>query len=133
VSNVLKGRILKASALMIDVGVPLAVTLTQFPVWVHRNSESTISGLFLIFAFLCFIPFIRQIKAFVQNPSAPLVWAVMFAIFSLLRNIIDEMVWICAFGVVSNAVGTVLYKVGESIENKEEASEEAPEGQEEVI
>jgi hypothetical protein len=112
---------------MIDVGVPLAVTLTQFPVWVHRNSESTISGLFLIFAFLCCIPFFRQIKEFVKNPSAPIVWLVLLVLFVLLRNIIDEMVWVCFFGTIANLIGTVIYKIGTAVAEKEEASEEETE------
>lgn len=131
--NATKGQILKASALAIDVGVPLAVTLTQFPLWIQRDTYSTVSGLAVVLVLLCLIPFFRQIKAFIQNPSAPIVWTVFLAMSAIIRAIIDEIFWICVFGAIANILGTVLYKVGESIENKEEASEEAPEGQEEVI
>lgn len=131
--NATKGKILKASALAIDVGVPLAVTLTQFPLWIQRDTYSSVSGMFVVFALVCFIPFIRQIKAFFQNPSAPILWAVFLAIFAFLKAIVDEIVWICLFVTVSNIIGTVLYKIGESIGNKEDASNEDPEGQEEVI
>ena len=55
-TNRTKGNILKAIAVTIDVSVPLAATLTQFPLWVEKSSEATMSGLFLIFAFLSCLP-----------------------------------------------------------------------------
>lgn len=118
-TNMLKGKILKTSAITVDVAVPFIATLTQFPVWVEKSSEATVSGLFLIFAFISCLPFYRQIKNYLRSPSVWVLWCVMFVFFILLRNIIDEMVIVCFFGTLSNVVGNGVYKLGEHFENKE--------------
>lgn len=117
-TNATKGKTIKGAALMIDVTAPLAATISQFPIWVEKSSSATISGLFLVFALLSIIPFINRIKKWMQSPSVPVLWAVFFAIVTLLRNIIDQMWIICAVGVISNCVGSILYKVGTAVGEK---------------
>ena len=73
------------------------------------------SGLFLIFAFLSCLPFIKQIKAYFRSPSVWAVWVVLLVLFVCLRNIIDEMVVVCFFGTVANVIGAGIYTVGEKI------------------
>ena len=114
-TNRTKGNILKAIAVTIDVSVPFAATLTQFPLWVEKSSEAPVSGLFLIFAFLSCLPFIKQIKAYFRSPSVWVVWVVLLVLFVCLRNIIDEMVVVCFFGTVANVIGAGIYTVGEKI------------------
>ena len=53
--RITKGKICKISALVLDVGAPFAATLSQFPVWIDRSANATISGLFILFAFLSLI------------------------------------------------------------------------------
>ena len=110
--NSAKGRLLKGIGLTVDVAAPLAATVSQFPLWIERSSSATVSGLFLLFAFLSCIPFWRQIKAFMKSPSAPLLWSVLFVLFLALRNIVDEMLIVCLVGALSNLIGTGLYKLG---------------------
>lgn len=107
-----KGKILKISAIVLDVGAPLAATISQFPVWVDRSAGATMSGLFVLFAFLSAIPFFKQIKTYFKSPSAWVMWCVIFVMLVGLRAIIDEMIVICAIGLLSNIVGAGLYKVG---------------------
>lgn len=114
--NSTKGRIIKTSAIVLDVSVPLAATLTQFPIWVDRSSDATVSGLFLIFAFLSCLPFIKQIKAYFKSPAVWVVWTVLLILFICLRNIINEMIVVCFAGVISNAVGAGIYKMGTWVE-----------------
>jgi hypothetical protein len=113
------GKIVKGSAIGLDVGGPLIATLTQFPIWVEKSSEATVSGLFLLFALLSAIPLAKQIKEFIKSPSVWVLWIVLFAFFIMLRNIIDEMVIVCFVGMLSNIVGTGIYKVGNIIEGEE--------------
>lgn len=113
-----KGNILKMLAITVDVSVPLAATLAQFPVWVEKSSEATVSGLFLIFAFISCWPFIKQIKTYFRTPSVWVVWAVLLVLFACLRNIIDQMVAVCFFGAVANIIGAGIYKLGSIIGNK---------------
>lgn len=108
-----KGKILKISALVLDVGAPLAATTSQFPVWVDRSAGATISGLFVLFAFLSAIPFFKQIKAYFKSPSAWVMWCVIFVALVALRSIINEMIVICMIGAVANVIGAGVYKLGD--------------------
>lgn len=117
-TNRTKGNILKALAVTVDVSVPFAATLTQFPIWVEKSSEATMSGLFLVFAFLSCLPFIKQIKAYFRSPSVWVVWMVLLVLFVCLRNIIDEMLVVCFFGTIANVVGAGIYKIGNAVGNK---------------
>ena len=122
-TNKTKGKIIKSAAISLDVLVPFTATLTQFPIWIEKSSEATISGIFIVFAFLSCIPFIRQIKAYIKSPSAIVVWTILLVIFICLQNIINEMVVVCFWGALSNTVGAVLYKIGAIIEKKDGTDE----------
>ena len=110
-----KGAILKSLAIVIDVGAPLAATFSQFPLWVEKSSEATVSGLFLVFAFLSSLPFIKQIKAYFKSPSAWVVWVVLFVLLVPLRNIIDEMLIVSLVGALANMIGAIIYKLGVNV------------------
>ena len=116
--NTTKGKIIKGAALTIDVVSPLIATICQFPVWVEKSSSATISGVFLVFAFLSCLPFLNQIKTWLKSPSVPVLWCVFLVLFTLLRNIIDQMWIICFVGVISNYAGSFIYKIGEGIGQK---------------
>ena len=110
-----RGTIIKGAAIAIDVAVPLAATITQFPIWIEKSSEATVSGLFLLLAALSIIPFFKQISAFIKSPSIWGVWIFAFVALTLLRNIIDEMLVVAFAGVVSNIIGAGLYKWGQIV------------------
>jgi phosphate starvation-inducible membrane PsiE len=113
-----KGKLLKLLALLLDVGVPLAVTLSYFPLWVERSSTSTVSGVSLVLLFFCILPFVHRIKEWLKSPSVPVLWCIILAIMVLMRSIIDEMVVVCFFGAASNALGAVIHRVGESLDKE---------------
>jgi hypothetical protein len=117
-TNRTKGKIIKTAAVSIDVLVPLAATLTYFPIWVEKSSEATMSGLFLIFAFLSCLPFIKQIKEYFRSPSIWVPWVVLLVLLVCLRNIINEMIVVCFFGTLANVVGAGIYKIGKNIEDR---------------
>ena len=116
--NSTKGKIFKTSAVVLDVSVPLAATLTQFPAWVERSSDATVSGIFLLMAFFSVLPFLKQLKAYFKSPSVWVVWSLIFALFICLRNIIDEMLIVSFWGMCANIIGAGVYKIGASIEAK---------------
>ena len=116
--NAVKGHIIKGVAVCVDVAVPLAATLTQFPIWVNRSSEATMSGLFLLFAMLSCLPFMKQIKAYMKSPAVWSVWCILFVLFVLLRNIINEMLIVCFFGMIANLAGAGIYKIGTIVGGK---------------
>ena len=116
--NTTKGKICKISAVAIDVVAPLAATCSQFPIWVDKSSAATVSGLFLVFAFLSAIPFMKQIKAYLKSPSAWFMWCIFLILFVALRNIIDQMLVGCFVDLIANACGAGIHKVGEIIEKK---------------
>jgi hypothetical protein len=108
-----KGKIFKISALVLDVGAPLAATVSQFPVWVDRSAGATVSGLFVLFALLSAIPFFKQIKAYFKSPSVWVMWCIILVALVALRAIIDEMIVICLIGAAANDIGAGLYKLGD--------------------
>ena len=113
------GRVIKGSAIALDVAAPMIATLTQFPIWVERSSDATVSGLFLLFALLSSIPFLKQIKEFIKSPSVWILWIVIFSILIVLRNIMDEMIIVCFVGMISNLIGAGIYKLGKIVGEEE--------------
>ena len=105
----MKRRILKASAIAIDVGAPLIATLTQFPIWIERSSEATVSGLFVLFALLSAVPLFKHFKTIVRSPSSPLMWGLILAFLYAMRTIIDEMVVVSFVGFIANLIGGGLF------------------------
>lgn len=104
-------RLLKGTAICIDVGAPLIATLTQFPLWVERSAGATVSGIFLLFAILSAVPLFKHFGKFFKTPSAQIMWGLIFAFLMALRAIIEEMLVISFVGVVSNAIGWALFKL----------------------
>ena len=123
-TNATKGKILKGVALGIDVGVPLATTLSQFPIWVDRSAASTASGLCLMLIALSCVPFYRQIKEYFKSPSAPVLWSVLFVLFAVLENIASEIKIVCFFGALANYIGSCIYKIAVGIGEREDNIEE---------
>ena len=111
-TNATKGRILKTTALAIDVIIPAAATLSQFPIWINRDTASTVSGLGLVLIALSCIPFYRQIREYFKSPSAPVLWLVLFLAFTMLESIAAEIKMVCFFGLVANLIGAGIYKIG---------------------
>ena len=116
--NVTKGRIIKGSALCIDVGVPLAATLSRFPIWIEESAEASMSGLFLVFALLSCLPFLRQIREYFKSPSAWVIWTLLLILLEALRSILDQMIVVCFAGAVANVIGAFIYHIGTVIGNK---------------
>lgn len=115
----MKRRVLKAAALAIDVGAPMAATLTQFPLWIERSAGATVSGLVILFAIMSAVPLMRYYKRILKSPSAPLMWGILFGILSALHVIIEEMLVISFVGLVSNVIGWGLFKLAGEEEKTE--------------
>ena len=107
----MKRKILKGCAIGISVGAPFIATLTQFPLWIDRSSEATVSGLVVLFAILSAIPLFKSLKRLFKTPTAPVLWGAMLCLLYALRAILDEMILISFVGLVSNCVGWVMFKV----------------------
>lgn len=118
--NTTKGAIVKTVALAIDVGVPLAATLTQFPLWVEHSAEATMSGLCLVLLGLSVIPFLKQLKEYFKSPSAWVVWGIIFVLLLMLKNIINQILIVSFAGLVANVIGAVIYNIGKSISERKE-------------
>ena len=116
-SNKVKGKLIKGGALIIDVGVPLTVTLSYFPLWVERSSEATVSGIAIVLALLSVIPALRAFKNLVKSPAAWMIWTILAIVLIAINTIIDQAIVVAVFGAVSNGIGAVIYKIGERIES----------------
>lgn len=114
-----KGAILKFIAVGIDVSVPLVATLTQFPLWIERSTESTMSGLCLVLIGLSVLPFLKVIKEYFKSPSSWVVFGIIFVLLLLLRNIIDQILIVSLAGFVANFIGAGIYAIGNSMQEKD--------------
>lgn len=114
-----KGKILKGTAVCLDVGAPLVATITQFPVWVERSAGSTMSGVFVVFALLSAIPLFKVVRSMLKSPSSVMLWGIGFGLLLCLRTIVDEMILICFVGLVANVIGTGIYKIGDGLDREE--------------
>lgn len=114
-----KGAILKFIAVGIDVSVPLIATLTQFPLWIERSTESTMSGLCLVLIGLSVLPFLKVIKEYFKSPSSWVVFGIIFVLLLLLKNIIDQILIVSLAGFVANVIGAGIYAIGNSMQEKD--------------
>ena len=117
--NTTKGRLLMALAVLLDVGAPLAATLTQFPIWIDRSAEATFSGMFVVLGFISILPFLKQIKAYFRSPAIWTVWLILFLLFFAMRSIVNEMIIVCFVGFVANLIGTIVYRMGKKISKRD--------------
>ena len=119
-TNRIKGRLIRYGAVALDVGAPLIATMTQFPVWVDKSADATVSGMFLFLAALCCIPFFRQLREVMKNPANPFFWIIVVGILVALRKIIDEMILVGVVAAIANITGSFLYKWGQAVEARPE-------------
>ena len=122
--NATKGKIIKTVALCIDVGVPLIATLTQFPLWIEKSAEATMSGFCLVLMLLSVLPFFKQLKEYFKSPSAWVVWTIIFVVMLVLHNIIGQMLIVSFAGAIANILGAGLYVLGRHIGEKEDKKKE---------
>jgi hypothetical protein len=104
-----KKLILHWTGLLFCIIPPVTATLCQFPLWVEKSSESTVSGLCLLFLFLGCIPFLKSIKQWLKNPSVCVMWIIFAVLMVLLVNIIEQMIIISVVGAIGNIIGAVLF------------------------
>lgn len=116
--NQTKGKVLMASAVGIDVIPALVATLIQFPIWTQRDAKSTVSGLFVVLAFMACVPFYKQIRDYFKSPSAWVMWTIILVVFIALRHIIDEMIPVCFVGWFSNIIGAFIYAYGKKVKER---------------
>lgn len=92
--------------------IPVAVSIfSYFPIWIHREDASVLSGIALILICLALIPFYRHVKEYLKSASAPLMWFILFIAFLLLSKIADEITVISFVGFVTNLIGSVFFKI----------------------
>lgn len=115
----IKSKICKACGLAIDISAPLIATISQFPIWIEESASATVSGVFILLAFFSCIPLMKHIKNFMKSPSIPIVWLIVFIMLYALNGIIDQMIVVAFVGVISNTIGTFIYKIGDTIEGKD--------------
>lgn len=102
------------------VGVPIAVTLSYFPLWVERGSSATISGTAVIFLLIAIIPLVRYAKQIFKSVYACIfVWAILLGLFIILENIISQMVIVCEWALGSNIIASVLFITAKKFKPKE--------------
>ena len=117
-TNLTRGKLVNASSTLLCVGTPIAAACTQFPIWVQQSGEATVSGMVLLVLFIACIPFYKYIKDYMKSPSAAVVWTVLAVVFTLLQQIITQMLIVTYVAAGANIVGTGMYKIGDLLKNR---------------
>lgn len=113
-----KALIVKLFALAIST-LPVAIaTLSYFPVWKNRGIGALISGFTVFLLLICFYPFVKAIKRFFKSPSIFTIWLLLFILFSIVDSIAYEMTVISFVGMISNFLGSVIFKIARGLEVK---------------
>lgn len=114
-SDKLKYELLDFAARLCAVLPPLISTLCYFPVWIEQSPGATFSGMTLVIVFVCMIPFWRKIVGFAKNftsTAMPVFWLVIFAIFMVLKEIVDKFIFISLFGLAGSllSMGVCIFR-----------------------
>lgn len=123
-----KGKLLCGTGVGMSVGVPLAATVSQFPIWVEHSADATVSGIFVVLALLSAIPLIRWFRSKHKAPSSEMLWTLGFVILYALNSIIEQMILISFFGALANWIGAIFYKLGVSVSEREQKKGESLNG-----
>ena len=102
-----------AVALLVCIVPPAATVVYFFPLWVDKGAEATLSGFCLFLLVICAIPFFKQIRQILKNPSTRTIWLIGLIIFWSLSSIAEEMKVICFVGFIANLIGGFVFKIGD--------------------
>lgn len=96
---------------LFSIGLPLAATLSFFPLWRAKGDSAVLAGGTLLLIALCALPLWRAVKVLLRSPSVWGLWLFAFLAFSLLESIAAEMCTICFFGLIGNLIGTLCFRL----------------------
>lgn len=101
--------------------VPTAVAvLLYFPLWRSVGAEAVVSGFAVLLLALAGVPLFRYFKRRAKSPSAQTMWLIIFLFFLALSRIAEQMTVISFVGFLGNAFASVLFKLAERGEVKNE-------------
>ncbi len=86
---------------------PLGATLFFFPEWIEQSPRATFSGMLLVATLICMVPFwkkILQISKSFSSTSMPVFWIILFAVFFVVRDIVDRIMYISLFGLLGSGI-----------------------------
>ena len=108
------------------IGVPFAVILTYFPLFVERGSAETASASAIVLLLLAVIPLFKYInQLFKKTPASWVIWVVLLGLFLIVQPIINQFVVVCFWGAISNILGGILFKVAKKYQPVAQALEES--------
>ena len=97
------------------------VTLNYFPVWKNKGGGALLSGFTVFLLIICSYPVIKAIKRYLKSPSVFSVWLILFITFTIVKSIAYEMCVISFVGMISNFIGSLIFKMCERRLNNERA------------
>lgn len=113
----MKRLILRALGLALCVLPPALATLSYFPLWMERGATHAVSGVCALLLVLCAVPLLRYARRIFRAPSAVTLWAILFVLFYALSRIADEMCVITFMGLIGNAMGAAVFRLGKERRN----------------
>lgn len=117
-----KTFLLKLFAIAVCTIPVAAVTLSYFPIWKSRGSGALLSGFTVFLLIICFSPISKAIKNYLKSPSVFNIWLILFMVFMIIKSIAYEMTVISFVGMISNLVGSIIFKLCDKEVKNEELS-----------
>ncbi|MBR2342727.1 MAG: hypothetical protein IKA64_00565 [Clostridia bacterium] len=116
-----KSLALRALGMLLCTLPPALATVSFFPLWMSRGSESVLSGFTVLLLAICALPLWRALKRLLSSPSIHTVWLIFFLCFLLLSKIADEMTVIGFVGFISSSLGAICFHFARRGEDSEGA------------
>ncbi len=104
---------LRICGVLISSLPPIIAALSYFPLWKNESGAAALSGLTLALLLIGSAPIFKFLKRILKSPSVCIIWLLIFILFVSLKEIADEMIVISFVGFVSNALGAIIFKLGE--------------------
>lgn len=120
-----KGAIFTGCGYAISAAAPLVATATQFPVFIEKSANATISGIFVLMCCIVAIPMLLYVKrlktanrAIAKPPTAICFWALLLGGSVALEAIIQQFKFIGAAGLAGTCVAEVFFYAAKRVQTK---------------
>ena len=97
-------------AMLVCTIPPALATLSYFPLWREATGGArTALGTLLLLSLAVLLPLWRFIAPRLRQPAPMIMWAILFTVFYLIKDIVANLTVIAFWGMVSSALATALF------------------------
>lgn len=128
--NATKGKVLTGVGYGVATVAPLVATASQFPVFVEKSADATLSGVFILVCCVVAVPLLLYVKRLrannsqiVKPPTALTFWILVLVGCLALEAIITQFKIIALAGIGGASVAEILFKSAKKVALKPDEKE----------